>query len=598
VAPAACGLGRERRGSVSLICLIPARAGSKGIPNKNLRTVAGISLVGWAVLAAREFIRLAGLADAKIVVDTDGEAIAEEGRRWGAAVPFLRPAELAGDAVPTIENTVAALDRLERGGTSIDTVILLQPTSPLRSAEDILTCWRAYDAAKRPSVISVVETEHPAALALELGPGGAVQWRHDDGGEKRRQELTRTFWPSGAVYVSSFALLRRERSFIVPGVTRAVALPGGRSLDVDTEEDLVLADSRLSARQTGSVRLGSRTIGPGHACFIIAEAGVNHNGDGELARRLIDVAAAAGVDAVKFQTFDPEQLVSAASPKAAYQMANTGAVESQLDMLRRLALPRALLPQLAAHAADKGLLFLSTPFDEGSADLLDDLGMAAFKVPSGEVTNHALLAHLAGKGKPILMSTGMSTVPEIADAVQVLRAHGNPPLALFHCVSDYPAAPGDCNLRAIETMRRAFGVPVGWSDHTAGSNVTLAAVAAGASLIEKHFTIDRQLPGPDHRASLEPNELATLVAAVREAEAAMGDGRKRPVPAEAANAAVVRRSMHAARRLPAGHVLQEQDLVALRPGTGIPPSARAGLVGRALRVEVLRGEMLQEHHLA
>ena len=583
---------------MSLVCLIPARAGSKGISNKNLRTVAGISLVGWAVLAAREFIRLAGLADAKIVVDTDGEAIAEEARRWGAAVPFLRPAELAGDTVPTIENTLAALDRIERSGTSLDTIILLQPTSPLRSAEDILTCWRAYDATKRPSVISVVETEHPAALALELGPGGEAQWRQEGGGEKRRQELSQTFWPSGAVYVSAVALLRQERSFIVPRMTRAVALPKGRSLDVDTEEDLILAESRLSARQTGSVTLGNHIIGPGHACFVIAEAGVNHNGEGALAHRLIDVAAAAGADAVKFQTFDPEQLVSAASPKAAYQMATTSTAESQLDMLRRLALPPALLPQLADHAANQGLHFLSTPFDEGSADLLDELGIPAFKVPSGELTNHALVAHLAGKGKPILMSTGMSTVPEIADALEVVRAHGNPPLALLHCVTDYPAAPADCNLRAIEMMRRAFGVPVGWSDHTAGSNVTLAAVAAGASLIEKHFTIDRQLPGPDHRASLEPNELTALVAAVREAEAAMGDGRKRPVPAEAANATIVRRSMHAARKLPAGHVLEDQDLVALRPGTGIPPSARARLVGRALRVEVLRGEMLQEHHLA
>jgi sialic acid synthase SpsE len=192
----------------------------------------------------------------------------------------------------------------------------------------------------------------------------------------------------------------------------------------------------------------------------------------------------------------------------------------------------------------------------------------------------------------------MSTLPEIADAMGVVRANGNPPLALFHCVTDYPAAPTDCNLRAIDMMRRAFGVPVGWSDHTAGANVTLAAVAVGANLVEKHFTLDRQLPGPDHQASLEPDELAALVTAVREAEAAMGDGRKRPVPAEAANAAVVRRSMHAARRLPAGYVLQEQDLVALRPGTGIPPSARACLIGRVLRVEVRPGEMLQEHHLA
>jgi N-acetylneuraminate synthase/N,N'-diacetyllegionaminate synthase len=583
---------------VSLICLIPARAGSKGIPNKNLRTVAGISLVGWAVYAAREFIRLTGLTEAMIVVDTDGDAIAEEARRWGAAVPFLRPAELAGDAVPTADNSIAALDRLERNGIRLETVVLLQPTSPLRSAEDILACWRAYETRQRPSVISVAETEHPAGLALRIGATGTAEWLGEDAGAKRRQELAPTFWPSGAVYVISTALLRRERTFIVPGVTRPVELPRARSVDVDTEEDLTVAENWLSARPTLPVLVGGRTIGPGNACLIIAEAGVNHNGDGELAHRLIDVAAEAGADAVKFQTFEPEQLVSARSPKAAYQIAGTGAAESQLDMLRRLTLPRELLIELAAHAASRGLLFLSTPFDSGSADLLDQLGMPAFKIPSGEVTNHPLVAHVSGRGKPVLMSTGMSTMAEIADAVAVVRANGNPPLALLHCVTDYPATPGDCNLRAIETMRRAFGVPVGWSDHTAGLSVALAAVAAGASVVEKHFTLDRRLPGPDHRASLEPSELAALVTAIRETEAAMGDGHKRPVPAEAANAAVVRRSLHAARRLQSGHVIEDKDLVALRPGTGIPPSERDRLVGRALRVEVPRGEMLQEHHLA
>ena len=256
---------------MSLICLIPARAGSKGIPNKNLQSVAGISLIGRAVLGAREFIRQAGLVDATILVDTDGEAIAEEARRWGAAVPFLRPAELAGDAVPTIDNSLAVLDRVERSGTHVDCVLLLQPTSPLRTAQDILTCWHAYDNAKHPSVISIVETEHPATLALHLAAGGEVAWHGEGGGERRRQELTPTYWPSGAVYLSSVALLRRERSFIVPGVTVGVALPREHSVDVDAEDDLVLAEGLLSGRQTGSVTVGSRTIGPDHPCFIIAE---------------------------------------------------------------------------------------------------------------------------------------------------------------------------------------------------------------------------------------------------------------------------------------------------------------------------------------
>jgi N-acetylneuraminate synthase len=330
---------------------------------------------------------------------------------------------------------------------------------------------------------------------------------------------------------------------------------------------------------------------------VIAEAGVNHNGDPDLAHRLVDVAAEAGADAVKFQTFDPERLVSPLARKAEYQIAHTGSSESQLEMLRRLVLPQEALAPLAAHAAERGIIFLSTPFDEASADVLEGLGVPAFKVPSGEVTNHPLVAHLAAKGTPVLMSTGMSTLVEVAEAVQVVRENGDPPLALFHCVTSYPAAAADCNLRAIGAMKAAFGVPVGWSDHTDGIQVFLAAVAAGASLLEKHFTLDRGLPGPDHLASLEPGELAALVQAVREIESALGDGVKRPAASEVANAAVVRRSLHAARPLPAGHVLKAGDLVVLRPGTGLPPSLRDRLVGRKLRVGVERGEMLAERHL-
>jgi N-acetylneuraminate synthase/N,N'-diacetyllegionaminate synthase len=579
------------------VCLIPARGGSKGLPGKNLRTVGGVSLVGRAVLAAREFGRLSRLPDLTIVVDTDSETIAEEARRWGARVPFLRPPELAGDAVSTADSSLAILERLERAGTEAGDVILLQPTSPLRSGSDVLACWREYDRARAPSVISLVRTEHSTDIALRSEPSGAVRWEAGTVPPTRRQGSPDSYWPSGAVYVISLALLRRERAFIVPGVTRGVTLPRERSVDVDTAEDLAEAEARLAARPVAPIGLGSRTIGEGHPCFVIAEAGVNHNGDPELAHRLVDAAADAGADAVKFQTFDPERLVSPRARPAEYQIANTGSSESQLDMLRRLVLPQEALAPLTAHAAERGLLFLSTPFDESSADLLQDLGLPAFKIPSGEVTNHPFVAHVSAKGKPVLMSTGMSTMAEVAEAVQVVRENGDPPLALFHCVTSYPAAAADCNLHAIGAMRAAFGVPVGWSDHTEGRQVSLAAVAAGASLLEKHVTLARDLPGPDHAASLEPEELAALVGAVREIELALGDGVKRPAASELANAAVVRRSLHASRTLAAGHVLQAADLIALRPGTGLAPSQRERLIGRRLRVGVERGEILGEHHL-
>jgi sialic acid synthase SpsE len=223
--------------------------------------------------------------------------------------------------------------------------------------------------------------------------------------------------------------------------------------------------------------------------------------------------------------------------------------------------------------------------------------MPAFKVPSGELTNHPFVAHVASRGKPVLMSTGMSTLAEVAAAVQVVRENGDPPLALLHCVTSYPAAPADCNLRAMASMRAAFGVPVGWSDHTEGIEVSVAAVAAGAAVLEKHFTLDRTLPGPDHRASLEPGELSAMVRTIREIEAAMGDGVKRPAAAELANTAAARRSLHVSRALPQGHVLDQNDLIALRPGTGLSPALRDRLVGRKLRVALQRGEMLAEGHL-
>lgn len=342
--------------------------------------------------------------------------------------------------------------------------------------------------------------------------------------------------------------------------------------------------------------IDGRQIGGGH-CFVIAEAGVNHNGDVQLAHRLVDLAADAGADAVKFQTFEPDLLVTADAPKAEYQIRNADRDESQLEMLRRLALPRAAYLELMRHAHDRGILFLSTAFDESSADFLNALGMAAFKIPSGEITNDALLRHVAGFGKPLLMSTGMASLDEVHAAVECARRVSASPLALFHCVSTYPADPADCNLRAMSTLRDTFGVPVGWSDHTEGVVISLAAAAVGAELLEKHITLDRSLPGPDHAASLEPNELHQLMRGIRDIEASLGDGIKAPRAAELEVAAVARRSLHAARDLRGGAALTADDLVARRPGSGMPPSALPRIVGRTLRRSLANGEILREEDL-
>jgi len=255
------------------------------------------------------------------------------------------------------------------------------------------------------------------------------------------------------------------------------------------------------------IEIGNHLVGPGNPCFVIAEAGVNHNGDLDLGRELVRAAARAGANAVKFQTFSAERLVTASAPKAAYQVERTDPAESQQSMLKHLELGTREHQELMKECARSGILFLSSPFDEQSADLLADLGVVAYKIPSGEITNLPYLRHLAKKGRCLIVSTGMSDMEEVTPAVAAIRDAAEVPIVLLHCVSLYPAAAAGTNLLAMDTMRTAFGVPVGYSDHTEGFAVALAAVALGADVIEKHLTTDRQLPGPDHAASLEPAEL-------------------------------------------------------------------------------------------
>jgi N-acetylneuraminate synthase len=340
------------------------------------------------------------------------------------------------------------------------------------------------------------------------------------------------------------------------------------------------------------IQIGPFPIGPGHPAFLIAEAGVNHNGDLELARRLVDVAAAAGASAVKFQTFATDRLVSAAAPMADYQKQNTGSEQSQAELLRRLELSEADHRTLQSHCRSRGILFMSTPFDEESADLLAELEVPVFKIPSGEITNLPFLRHLARLGRPLIVSTGMATLAEVETAVMTLEDAGARDLILLHCVSTYPARPEDTNLRAMATMCRAFQRPVGLSDHTPGVEVSIAAAALGACVIEKHFTVDRTLPGPDHLASLEPDELALLVRSVRSVEAALGTGRKAPVAAEASTAAVARKSLVAARDIAEGAVITEACIAIRRPGTGLPPVVREQIVGRSARTFISAGSLI------
>lgn len=347
-----------------------------------------------------------------------------------------------------------------------------------------------------------------------------------------------------------------------------------------------------------SVEIAGRRIGPGAPCFVIAEAGVNHGGSLDIGLRLIDAALDARADAVKFQSFVADRLATPAAPKAAYQKVTTGTRESQLEMLRRLELSETGHRRLIDHCQARGILFLSTPFDESSADLLESLNVPAFKISSGDLTNTPFLTHVARKQRPILLSTGMSTLEEVGGALDAIFSTGNRAVALFHCVSAYPADAKDANLNAMRTLESAFALPIGYSDHTLGSDVALAAVALGACMLEKHLTTDRAQDGPDHAASTEPQEFAALVTSIRRIESALGDGHKRPVAAEADVAAVARKSLVAAVDLTAGTELTAEVLVARRPGTGLAPSERPLVVGRRINRDVTAGTPLTRDMLS
>lgn len=362
-------------------------------------------------------------------------------------------------------------------------------------------------------------------------------------------------------------------------------------MNTDTVSKTTFLDQTLKFEP--EVSIGQFKIGPNQPCFVIAEAGVNHNGDLDMALRLVDAAVRAEAHAVKFQTFVSEQVISVAAPKAAYQLETTGAGETQLEMVKKLELPPNVFKDIQAYCNSVGIMFLSTPFEESSADVLDALAVPAFKIPSGEITNFPFLEYVGHKRRPMIVSTGMADLEEVRAAVEVIGRSGNPNLILLHCVSSYPARPENVNLRALHTLADEFDVPIGFSDHTLGIDVALAAAALGASVIEKHLTLDKTLPGPDHRASLEPEEFAGMVRGIRAVQSALGDGQKRPSPEEANTAAVARKSLVSTRALGRGTILTGADVAIRRPGTGLAPKLRSEIIGRVLRHDISAGEVLQ-----
>jgi N,N'-diacetyllegionaminate synthase len=334
------------------------------------------------------------------------------------------------------------------------------------------------------------------------------------------------------------------------------------------------------------------------ATLIIAEAGVNHNGSTETARQLIEAAAEAGADLVKFQTFSADRLVIGSASKADYQLETTSTSESQHEMIRKLELSREMHEELIAHCKKCRVGFFSTGFDLQSVDLLAELGLDRFKIPSGEITNLPYLRHIGRFGKPVILSTGMARLGEIEAALEALESSGTPRdrVTVLHCNTEYPTPMADVNLKAMLVLRNALGVQVGYSDHTLGIEVPIAAVAMGATVIEKHFTLDRNLPGPDHRASLEPDELKAMVQAIRNIELAVsGDGLKRPSPSESKNLEIVRKSLVAVAHIKVGEPFTEANLGVKRPGSGISPMRWDDFIGRPANRDYQADELIENY---
>jgi N,N'-diacetyllegionaminate synthase len=330
--------------------------------------------------------------------------------------------------------------------------------------------------------------------------------------------------------------------------------------------------------------------------LVIAEAGVNHNGDFGLAKQLVEIAAQSGADYVKFQTFKADKLVTKTARKANYQKKNiNGGHQSQYEMLKKLEMPKQWHYDLRNYAKDNGIGFLSTGFDEDSIDFLDKLGLPLFKIPSGDITNKPYLQYIGKKGKPVVISAGMATMGEIEAAIEVLEQAGilRANITVLHCTTEYPTPMSEVNLLAMKAINNAFGVSVGYSDHTRGIEVPIAAVALGACVIEKHFTLDRHLPGPDHQASLEPDELKAMVTAIRNIEIALGDGIKRLTPGEAQNKPFARKSLVAGKAIKSGETFTVRNIIAKRPGLGISPMQWDEVIGRIATRDFEADEMIE-----
>jgi sialic acid synthase SpsE/CMP-N-acetylneuraminic acid synthetase len=552
---------------------ITARGGSKGISRKNIVDLAGRPLIAYTIEQALQSKHLDG-----VYVSSDDDEIKATSASYGASI-IDRPAELAADdstSIDVLKHAVRYLD--EKRGRRTANVVLLQPTTPLRRVEDIDQAIALFFTQAADAVVSVVRAPHSynPYWAKEIVDGRLVMMFEEGVRSTRRQDLPEVFWHNGQIYITTSDHLFRHGDWY-QGDCRPYLCPEETFLNIDTAAELKIAEGRIYDQRARRVEgmafnIGGRLVGHAQPCFIIAEAGVNHNGDMSLAAGLIDAAADAGTDAIKFQYFDPENVVTAATPMADYQKANLGGGQGQLEMLSKLVLSDADLGNLKDYAEKKGLLFLCTSHSGiNEYAKLDELGVPAHKVGSGDLLNLPVLKYLARSHKPVILGTGMATMEEVNQAHRFLVRNGNDQVIFLHCTTEYPCSFEDVNMNAMASMKRQLECPVGYSDHSLGIEVPLMAVSLGACVVEKHVTLDNTLPGPDHRASILPSALKAMVSKIRTIESARGRSPKRPSSSELKTARVARKSLVYNHDLDAGTVITAEDIAVKRPGTGLSP---------------------------
>ena len=572
--------------SKRVLAIVPARANSQRLPNKNTAELGGLSLVAWALRKLLDLQALLSETDTEIefALSTDSRQIASEWPHpWTPSE--LRPAELATKDT----STELVVDHvLSEVGAKFHYVLVVQPTSPLVEPRDLLRLIYKLQEGESSAVL-VARWDHPPTwtVCLDENRNLTTPWS----GKFEGQDL---FRPVGAWAVTRNHWDKRKK-LAVPGESSVVEVPLDRGIDIDTEHDLAFAEAilRRQSRAGSAFSINGTAVGSDHPCYIVAEAGVNHNGDASLARELIDRAVYAGADAIKFQLFKASEISRRDAPLAKYQRVPGSERQSQYELLRNLEIPESVMRDLFAYARARGIEIFATAFDEGSLRALLELKVGVLKVPSGELTNQLLLKRIGATRLPVMVSTGMSTMWEVMDAVSCLSSSGSESLAVLHCVSCYPAPREACNLRAMDEISVATGHAVGWSDHCAGWSVAVAAAAAGATIIEKHLTIDKNMNGPDHASSADPEEFKEMVERVRLTERAMGMKSKAPQKCELDVQGVARRSLVVVKDLNAGHRIKYSDLAARRPAVGLSPSLVNFVCGKVLLKRKARGDTIQ-----